>query len=113
MRRRTTTRQLYDAIANNLLQIQKAEIYNKNTRKTEVMDADTFKENLDFMAESGAFVDALGWHYERDCKNGDYIADSGAMNGEADICIDVFLRASSDTNTEEIDRRLLYVEEEW
>lgn len=113
MRRRTTTRQLYDAIANNPLQIQKAEVYNKNTRKTEAMDADTFKENLDFLAESGTFVDALGWNYERDYKNGDYIADSGAMNGEADVCINVFLRTSSDTNAEEIDKKLLYIEEEW
>ena len=44
MRRRTTTRQLYDAITNNLLQIQKAQIHNKNIRKTEEIECEVEDE---------------------------------------------------------------------
>ena len=60
MRRRTTTQKLQQAIANNLLVIKKAEIYFKTSKKTETIDADKFKESLDFLCESGVFSDCVG-----------------------------------------------------
>ncbi len=111
MRRRTTTRQLYDAITNNLLQIQKAQIHNKNIRKTEEIDGATFKENFDFLSESGAFVDFIGWHYELDSQSGECVADSGAMNAESDVSIEVFLVAMDGIDKQNINKKLLYVEE--
>ena len=63
--------------------------------------------------EFGCFVDCIGWYYDVDCKTGEYVADIGAMNAEADVCINVLFRASSETNVEDIDRRLLYMEENW
>ncbi len=67
MRKRTTTRQLNTAITNKLLHITCAEIYNKTTNKTNMVDADTFKESLEFLGET-LFADCIGWHYEYDAK---------------------------------------------
>ena len=45
MRRKTTTQKLQQVITNNLLQITKAEIYYKTSRKTETIDIDKFKDH--------------------------------------------------------------------
>lgn len=68
MKRRTTTKQINDAITNNLVKLTKAEVYHKTSRKTEVIDNIIITENLLFLCESGVFVDCIGWTIERDYK---------------------------------------------
>lgn len=112
MRKRTTTKQLQDAITSNLLHIAKAEVYYKTSRKTETIDIDTFKESLDFLYESGIFADFVDWHYERNLSAKDeYILDSGAMNPYSENVVTVYLRVADDVNGEDIERTLKIEEE--
>ena len=63
MRRKTTTKQLQQAIKNNLLKIIKAQKYSKSTRKTTTISTDTFKDDLDFLCET-IFADCVGCHHD-------------------------------------------------
>lgn len=110
MRRKTTTQKLQQVITNNLLQIIKAEIYHKTSRKTEIIDTDRFTENFSFLCESGIFADAVGWHYERDFRTNGYIAETGRMNPDTEIIISVYLRVADGVSTEEVEK-ILKVEE--
>lgn len=113
MRKRTTTKQLQDAITNNLLHIIKAEIYYKTSRKTETIDVDKFKDSLDFLYESGIFADFVDWHYERNLSAKDeYILDSGAMNPYSENVVTVYLRVADDVNGEDANKELMMAEEE-
>lgn len=113
MRRRTTTQKLQQAITNNLLHIVKAEVYYKTSRKTETIDTDKFKDSLDFLCESGVFADFVDWHYERNLSAKDeYILDSGAMNPYSENVVTVYLCVADDVNVEDIERALLFLEEE-
>lgn len=112
MRKITTAKKINEAITNNLLQIQKAEVYNKTSGKTETMDTDRFTENFSFLCESGIFMDTIGWHFERDCKTGLYITECGRMNPDTEIIISVYFGACEDVNVEDIERTLLFIEEE-
>lgn len=113
MRRRTTTQKLQQAIANNLLVIKKAEIYYKTSRKTETIDTEKFKDSLDFLCESGVFADFVDWHYEKNISTKDeYIFDSGAMNPYSENVVTAYLRVADGVNVEDIERTLLFSEEE-
>lgn len=113
MRRRTTTQKLQQAITNNLLVIEKAEIYFKTSKKTETIDADKFKESLDFLCESGVFADFVDWHYERNLSAKDeYILDSGAMNPYSENVITVYLTVCNGVSEEEAEKVLSVSEEE-
>ena len=80
MRRRTTTQQLQNAITNNLLKITKAEIHHKSSKQVDILSIDSFKESLEFLAET-IFVDMIVWHYERSLNtDSEYIVDSGYRN---------------------------------
>ena len=112
MRRRTTTRQIDSAITNNLLSIEKVEIYYKTSKETEAMDSGTFKDNLDFLSESGVFSDFVDWHFEMSpSKKREYIIDSGAKNPYSENIVTAYLRISDDLNVEDIERILLFEEE--
>lgn len=111
MRKVTTTNKIHETIANNLLQITKAKVYYKTSRKTEIIDADKFKDSLDFLCESGCFADAIGWFYEKDFKTGSYEVDCGRMNPNTDIIIIAHLCANSGINAEDIDKALLLQED--
>ncbi len=111
MQRKTTTQQLNSAISNNLLRIIKAEIHHKTSRKTETMDADRFQENFDFLCESGCFADAIGWHFEKDCKSGRYIIESGRMNPDSEIIVTTYLGVCGSVGREDVERTLLFEEE--
>ena len=113
MRKRTTTKQLQDAITNNLLHITKAEVYYKTSRKTETIDTDKFKDSLDFLCESDVFADFVDWHYERNISAKDeYILDSGAMNPYSENVVTVYLRVADDVNGEDANKELMMAEEE-
>lgn len=111
MRKVTTTNKINKAIANNLLQIEKAEVYYKTSRKTETIDTDRLTENFSFLCESGIFMDAIGWLYERDCKTGLYITECGRLNPDVEIIVTVYLSVCNDAKVEDIERTLLFWEE--
>ncbi len=112
MRKRTTTQQLNSAINNNLLNITKAEIYYKTSRKTEIIDAVKFHENLQFLCESGCFADAVGWHYQRDYKTDNYVIETGRMNSDVEIIITVYLGVCNGACRENVEKVLEVTEEE-
>lgn len=110
MRKRTTTQKLQQVIKNNLLVVEKAEMYHKSTRQTDIIEADTFKESLDFLCET-IFADSIGWHFEKDYRTGNYMMDCSRMDGDTDIVIIAHLCACDGANVEDIER-ILKIEEE-
>ena len=110
MRRKTTTRQIQQAVKNNLLKLTKAEKYSKSTRKTTTISTDTFNESLDFLCET-IFADSIDWHYERDYKTGEYEIDCSRMNGDADFIFIAHLCACDGVSKEDVDNALNVIEE--
>lgn len=111
MQRKTTTRQLQQAITNNLLKPIKVEKYSKSTRRTTTISTDTFKDDLDFLCET-IFADCVGWHYERDYRTGEYIIEAGRMNGDVDFIFIAHLCVNDGAKREDIDNALRVIEEE-
>lgn len=111
MKRKTSTRQIQNTIKSNQLILQSAEVYNKTTQETETIPNDKFMECFDFFCKSGIFMDAVGWHFERNNKTDDYLFESGRMNGDVDIIVSVYCYKNDGVCTEEIEK-LLYIEEE-
>lgn len=112
MRKVTTTNKINETIANNLLQIIKAEVYYKTSGKIETMDTDRLTENFSFLCENGVFMNALGWHFERDIKSKGYIAETGRMNPDSEIIITVYLTVCNGACRENIEKVLEVSEEE-
>lgn len=112
MKKVTTTQKLQQVITKNLLQITKSEVHYKTSRKTETIDADKFYEDFSFLCESGMFMDAIGWHYEKDIKTGNYAIETGRMNPDSEIIITVYLSVCDGVDREDIERTLLFWEEE-
>ncbi len=110
MKRMTTTKQISDVLSNNLLQVTKAEVYYKTSRKTDII-TDFFLENLQFLCESGCFMDCIGWHYEKDYKTGQYIIETGRMDGNSENVVIAHLCVNDGVNVEDIERVLKIVEE--
>lgn len=114
MRKRTTTKQIHNALSNNLLQVTKVEIYNKTSRKTDVIDINSFRENLDFLAESGIFTNCIGWHFEDNCDSGsDYIIECCRMDRSVDVIVTVYLNVGegANVNIEDVEKELLFQED--
>lgn len=111
MKRMTTTKQINDVLSNNLVQVAKAEVYYKTSRKTDII-TDSFLENFQFLCESGCFVDCVGWHYERDYKTGDYIIETGRMDGDSENVVIAHLSVNDGTDIEDIEKALLLQESE-
>ena len=97
-------------LSNNLLQVAKAGVYHKTSRETDII-TDSFLENFQFLCESGCFVNCVGWHYERDYRTGDYIIETGRMDGDSETIVIAYLCVNSDTKVEDIDEILEIVEE--
>ena len=113
MLKRTTTKQLSNALSSSLLQIEKVECSYKSSSRIDDLDIETFKDNLDFLCESGVFANFVDWHYEESIsEKGRYIADSGAMNHSSENIIIVHLCANENADTEEIERALAVQETE-
>ena len=112
MRRRTTTKQLNDAITNNLFHIIKVECSYKSSNRIDELSKEIFKENLDYLCESGVFADFVDWHFQRNISTKDeYIFDSGAMNPYSEKVVTVYLHVGDGVNVEDIERTLLFLEE--
>lgn len=112
MKRRTTTRQLSEAITNGLLQVVKAECYYKTSRKTDVVETDKFLEDLQFLCEADVFMDCVGWHCQKDYKTNQYIAETGRMDGDSENIITIHMRVNEGVKTEDIEKMLLMKEED-
>lgn len=113
MRKRTTTQKFHDALSNNLLRATKIEVYHKSSGKIDAIDINSFRENLDFLSESGIFSDAIGWHYEDNCDDGsDYIAECSRRDASVNVIVTVYLKVGDGVNREDIDKVLSPVEEE-
>lgn len=110
MRRKTTTRQIQQAIKNYLLKLTKVEKYSKSTRKTTTISTETFKDDLDFLCET-IFADSIGWHYEYDIKSKQYIIECGRMNGDADFMFIAHLCACDGVKVESVDKILNVIED--
>lgn len=111
MKRRTTTRQLSEALTNGLLQVVKAECYYKTSRKTDVVETDKFLEDLQFLCEADVFMDCVGWHCQKDYKTNQYIAETGRMDGDSENIITIHMRVNEGVSDENIKKALLM--EEW
>ena len=111
MRRKTTTKQISDVLSNNLLQVTKAECSYKSSSRIDEISKEAFKDNLDFLIESGAFVNLVNWHYERSLSGGEYIVDCGAMDPYSETIITANLRVNDGVNAEDIDKALLFQED--
>ena len=112
MRRRTTTQKLHEAISNNLLTIVKVQCSYKSSNRIDEMNKEEFKDNLDFLSESGVFSGFIDWHFEMSpSEKGEYIIESGAKNPYSENIVTVYLRISEDVDVEDIERVLLFEEE--
>lgn len=109
MKRIITTKQISNVLSNNLIQVTKAECYHKTSRETDII-TDSFLENFQFLCESGCFVDCVGWHYERDYKTGDYIIETGRMDGNSENVVIAYLRVNDGMDMEDIEM-ILKIEE--
>lgn len=110
MRRKTTTKQIQQAIKNNLLKLIKVEKYSKSTRKTTTISTGTFRDDFDFLCEI-IFADAIGWHFEYDIKSKQYIIETGRMNGDADFIFIAHLCVNDGVSKEDVDNALGVIEE--
>jgi len=111
MRRKTSTKQLTTALSNNLLKVQKVEIYNKTTRENEPVNSEKFIDCLKNISKYEILADALGWTYEWDYKSGHYLSECGRMDGNSENIVSVYLCVNDGVSREEIDR-MLKIEEE-
>lgn len=110
MRRKSTTKQIQQAIKNDLLKLTKVEKYSKSTRRTTTISTGTFKDDLDFLCEI-IFADAIGWHYEYDIKSKQYIIECGRMNGDVDFIFIAHLCACDGVERECINNALNVIED--
>ena len=112
MRKVTTTKKINEAITNNLLQIEKAEVHYKTSGKTANIDDVTVRANFSFLCEAGCFADCIGWYYERDYNSHGYIAECGRMNQDTEIIISVYLDVCNGACKENVEKELEVTEEE-
>lgn len=110
MKKRTTTKQIQQVITNNLLKLIRAEKYSKSTSKTDIIEADLFKDSLDFLCES-LFADCIGWYYERNHETGDYVIETGRMTGESDFIFIAHLCVNDGVKVEDVDNALSVIED--
>ncbi len=112
MRRKTTTQKLHEAISNNLLKIVKVQCSYKSSNRIDEINKEEFKDNLDFLSESGVFSGFVDWHFEMSpSEKGEYIIDSGAKNPYSENIVTVYLRVGEDVDAEDIERSLLFEED--
>ena len=112
MKRRTTTAQINEALANDLLTITKVECYHKTSRQTNVINPESFIDDFQFLCESGIFADCVGWHCQKDYKTNQYIAETGRMDGDSENIITVHMRVNEGVKIEDIEKVLLMKEED-
>ena len=112
MRQKTTTQKLHEAISNNLLKIVKVQCSYKSSNRIDEINKEEFKDNLDFLSESGVFSGFIDWHFEMSpSEKGEYIIESGAKNPYSENIVTVYLRVGENVDVEDIEGSLLYEED--
>lgn len=110
MKRRTTTAQINNILP--MMEVVKAEYYNKDTYTTTAINKDTFTENIQFLAESGILTDCMGWTYEKNCSSDrEYIIETGRMNAESNAFVTVWMRLNDGVPREDLEKILLVEED--
>ncbi len=112
MKRKTTTRQISEALTNSLFTIEKVEVYYKSSRKTNVIEAESFLEDFQFLCEANVFRNCVGWTYQQDHRTGEYILEAGRSDGDSENIITVILRVNDGVKTEDVEKALLMEEED-
>lgn len=114
MKRNTTTKQLNDAITNNILAVTKVKCEYKEIEEcTEIINNDAFIESLQYLNESGVLAANVDWKYEKSIhSNGEYIVESGRMNPYAGNIITVHIRACDGVSDDEVETLLKKEESE-
>lgn len=107
MKRMTTTKQIIKALS--VMQITKAECYNKDTSQVSAIDSDTFDENLQFLNESGRFIDCIGWNYELTGR--EVTIETGRHNAECDCIVTAYLYVNDDVCMDDLENILRKVED--
>lgn len=51
-------------------------------------------------------MDCVGWHYERDYRTGNYIIETGRMDGSSESIVTAYLRVNDGMNAEDIEKIL-------
>lgn len=112
MKRNTTTKQLNDAITNNILAVTKVKCeYKEIEERTEIINNDAFIELLQYLNESGVLAANVDWKYEKSIHSDrEYIVESGCMNPYADNIIIVHLRVCNGVSDDEVEKILLAIE---
>lgn len=111
MRRKTTTKQISTVITNNLLYVVRAECRYKSSDRIDKISSEKFKNDFDFLCESGLFAESLGWHYELDHKTNDYIFETGRYNPHSEIIITVYMHICNGASAESVEKELLFLED--
>ena len=111
MKRSTTTAQINEALANDLLIITKVECYRKTLRQTDVIDAESFIEDFQFLCEANIFMNCVGWTYQQDYRTGDYVLETGRSDGDSENIITVHMRVNDGVKIEDVEKVLLYAED--
>lgn len=112
MKRKTTTAQINEALTNDLLIITKAECYHKTSRQTNVINPESFIDDFQFLCESGIFADCVGWHYQKDYKTNQYIAEAGRTDAYSENIATVHMRVNEGVKIEDIEKVLLMKKED-
>lgn len=111
MRIRTTTAQINEVLP--MMEVIKAQSYNKDTYTKTAINKDTCIENLQFFAESGVLTDCMGWTYERNPDSDkEYIFETGRMNAESNAFVTVWMRLNNGVSRDEVEKILLLAEED-
>lgn len=112
MKRRTTTAQINEALASNLLTLTKVEVYYKSSRKTDTINVKSFLEDFQFLCEANVFMNCIGWHYEKDFKTGLYILEAGRTDAYSENIITVHMRVRDSVSDEQVKKALFFIEED-
>ena len=104
--------QIKNAIKNNQLILEKAEVYNKTTIKNREITNEKFLESFYYFCESSIFTDSIGWYFQKNCKTGIYEVEAGRLDGGVDIVITAYFRKGDDVTDEMVKDALLKIEEE-
>ena len=102
--RRTTASRLQKVIADNLVSVTSA-VVNYDERGSEAIQADKFKEDLEFYANSGIFADTLDFTFEKIGENQIHVA-IGKMSSYCYDDIDVTLQLNNGVAMEEVTKQL-------
>ena len=94
-----TTEKVWELLKSNTTEITKV-IATDGDYKDTVIDKNIFMENMEFLMESGCFVNCIGWHYEKpysgeDVSKQEWVLTTGKMNGEIENSLTVHIQKYS------------------